>query len=484
MSFTPSVEEVEKYLAADFQPIYEHLLREGLDNTGVPQPPKKWQEELQSTLRSRVSSIDPNHPDWKVIASQLCITPSEVSLMLEATPHPLFRTKHKAGYVTSANKANYLVNVLLGRIPTKWYPDIERSAFGIEDEAYNSFLLEAIKELLNSNPNRAIYSLFFFAAKIKCVNDHGRLPRNLELEEAENWPSIVHIRSYHWKDRYVFILVFGDSPVGQEKLSEASIEKAEVALSHNSLGFSTRFITCGTSIRPFGTKVVEAYELKQYLISRGVPAKQILIDAASEHTNSNIWNATLLAFRTGILFEHKLIAFMLKEQFDYVMGEVAGGMEKRSKEEVWAGELGDMYEYLTIDRGEIENSVVIGVKESVEECPNWRLMWKNHVGRGIELSEKVEEEEWDEEAIKEDRKIAGLKALLEKEGPVCEPTEEDLRENEEALTRLSDSEEEDQKPKTKNERQRERQNAKLKAKRVEKKEKKKQWRATAATKEK
>lgn len=372
MPFTSSIEEVEKYLQAEFLPIYPDLI--ALDPTGAP---CKWQEELHSSLNSRLSGIDFTKQSWKTTASHLCITTQEVRLMLQAYP-PSLRPQKKQYLVASANKANYITNVLLGRAPTK-YPDVERPAFEEGDEGYEHFLLKSIKELLRCDPRTTMYNRFFFAAKLKCVNDRGRIPSNLELQAVENLPF-----SKGWNDRYGFILIFGDSPLdSRTRLSQASIQKAEISLSHTGPSFSTRFITCGTSIRPFGTTIVEACELKQYLVSHPVhpvSPDHILIETMSEHTNTNIWNAALLAFEAGMLFEKKMIVFLLESQLEWVLGP---GMERRTRKEVWPG----LGEYLTIERGEVEGSVVIGFKETFRTCQKWRLQWRNHVGRNIEIED-------------------------------------------------------------------------------------------------
>lgn len=374
MTFDSSIEEVEKYLHAEFQSIYSDLIPPNTDPTGVP---FKWQEELQSSLTTRLSGIDFTKQSWQKTASQLCITASEVRLMLQAY-NVSSRPQKKQHLVASANKANYITNVLIGRAATK-YPDVERPAFEEGDEGYKAFLLESIEELRQCDPRKAIYSRFFFAAKLKCVNDCGRMPSNLELQTVENLPF-----SKEWNDRYGFILIFGDSPLDSHtRLSQASIQKAEISLSYASPSFSTRFITCGTSIRPFGTTIVEALELKQYLVSHPVhpvSPDHVLIETMSEHTNTNIWNAAILAFEAGMPFEKKMIVFLLESQYLWVLGP---GMEHRTREEVWP----DLAEYLTIERGEVEGSVVIGFKERFRTCEKWRLQWRNHVGRNIEVKD-------------------------------------------------------------------------------------------------
>ncbi|KUJ07897.1 uncharacterized protein LY89DRAFT_691563 [Mollisia scopiformis] len=381
MSFNPSITDVQKYLKADFQPIHEDLFWEAAES----KTPEKWQEELQSSIRDRLKDFDPIKQGWKLIVEKACITVSDIRLMLQQYPSE-HREQKKQYVVASANKANYLVNVLLGRISTKWYPDVEHPAFDEDDEAYNNFLIQSLHELMNSNPNTAMYNRFFFASKLKCVNDHGRLPKNIELQGKENLPFMEHIQQ--WNDKYGFILVFGDSPLDWDtKLSKMAIEKANKCLSHNSPQCSTKFITCGTAMRPFGTTIVESFELKQYLLSHGVSEKNILIDTCSEHTNTNIWNAACLAFEAGMPIEKKMIAFMLGEQFAFVAGNKDGGMRQRTKEEVCP----DMYDYLTIEKGDIDGSVVVGFKESFKDCPKWRLQWKNHVGKEIEVEDILEE---------------------------------------------------------------------------------------------
>lgn len=81
-----------------------------------------------------------------------------------------------------------------------------------------------------------------------------------------------------------------------------------------------------------------------------------------------------------MLFEKKMIVFLLESQLEWVLGP---GMERRTRKEVWPG----LGEYLTIERGEVEGSVVIGFKETFRTCQKWRLQWRNHVGRNIEIED-------------------------------------------------------------------------------------------------
>ncbi|CZR63001.1 uncharacterized protein PAC_12898 [Phialocephala subalpina] len=283
MVSTPSIKEVEKYFETEFRPICQDIIA---DKTNPCEMPKKWQAGLHWLIRSRFDKVDLRKQTWDAIAYLLCITDDEAYLMLHRYPSCRRGEKRKL-LITSVNKANYLINIFLGRITTNRYIDLERPSFDQDGAAYADFLFASINELLNSDVNKAI----------------------LALQESENKPFmerthtlVTHDRDAQcWRDKYEFILVLGTSPlVHAEKLSQASIAKADESLAFSSPRFSTNFIACGGPTRPFGTTIVEAYELKQHLMLKGeVPEDKILIDATSEHTFTNIWNAALLAFNAA-----------------------------------------------------------------------------------------------------------------------------------------------------------------------------------------
>ncbi|KAF8850159.1 hypothetical protein BDZ45DRAFT_770784 [Acephala macrosclerotiorum] len=429
--FAPAPEEVEKYIEVLFQSVYEDLITEEFE---ASEATKKWQTALHYLIRSRLEGVDPTKQTWETIASQLCITADEAHLMLHR--YPCHQREEKKDFVlASVNKTNYLINLLLGHVSTNRYIGLERPAFDKDDPIYTEFLLSSINELLDSSECKAMYSRFFLAAKLKCVNDAGRLPRSVDLQATENMAFMKRVQALRdgcqesesmpliewmqtserdgcrgaenvpfvkcmqaserdrrkdqlWSDKYGFILVFGTSPLcPYEKLSEASIVKADECIALSSPEFSTNFIACGTATRPFGTAVIEAYELKQYMMLKGnVPEDRILVEATSEHTFSNIWNSALLAFAAGMPFDKKMIAFLPHWQFDFIMGlgeHADGGMRKRCKEEICP----DLYEYLSVESGEVENSIVVGFKEAFRHVYKGRLQWKNYIGRNIEVEE-------------------------------------------------------------------------------------------------
>ena len=376
MCLSPTKAEVEEYIKVEFQPISADLLvADGGKSTKVLE---EWQKDLHSSIRCRLKGVNPFEKGWKATADQVCITAEEVCLMLERYP-PGKRDQRRKHLERSADKANYIINVLLGRIPTKYYRDIERPAFDISDSQYQAFLQDAISQLLNSDPAKVMYNLFYLPGKIRCINDQGRLPKNLKEQRSENLPAMQCMRSGTWNDRYGFICVFGHSPQDSTSaLSKESIKKADLAIERKGPQTSTKFITSGGSVRPFLTPVVEAFELKKYLAEHGIHKDRILTDAASEHTNTNVWNAALLAYEAGMPFDKQMIAFLIPDQFEYVRDE----MEQRTKEELQP----NLYDYLIIEPStEFPNSIVIGFKESFKTCPKQRLQWRNHVGKGIGL---------------------------------------------------------------------------------------------------
>jgi len=142
------------------------------------------------------------------------------------------------------------------------------------------------------------------------------------LDERYNAPALDRARSLDWsRYTYTAIIVPGVGPDDlATPLSARGSQNVDRAAARFFDGVAPFIIVTGGAVHPRGTKHVEALEMRQALIDRGVPADCIVTEPYARHTTTNLRNATRRLAALGAPFDRDALIVTNPEQSRYIEG--------------------------------------------------------------------------------------------------------------------------------------------------------------------
>ena len=165
-----------------------------------------------------------------------------------------------------------------------------------------------------------------------------------DLRETElNAPTIQTIRARTDWDEYPYqvLIVPGYTPVkADHELSideiPAAQQRCDLAIADYRAGLAPYILVSGGAVHPAGTRYNEALSMHAYLLTHGIPANQILVDAHARHSTTNLRNAGRMMLDLNM--KHGLIVTGFEsavfDQAFYFANPVLSSFERRCRREL------------------------------------------------------------------------------------------------------------------------------------------------------
>jgi hypothetical protein len=374
MSFYLISQHEERTLEALFKPLFKFLKSDRLNS--VPNA-TQLKAQLAGILHGRLRHAIKQTPVRSAIASALMIDEQSRMLMEQIVSSCDAGEEVKSWLGPCVEYANFLFNVLVGGATTK-YPDVDSPIYLDNDCDYEDFLAHICGEWISSHTMSPcnmspLYDWFHFAALIHQANKDGRLTRNLALQKNRNTTVFRAVKRIDWNAKpFTAVLILGQSPaVEGQKLSPLSKEKLRRAVAEN-MGdrLAPIYIGCGGTVRPQGTEINEADEMKKCAIDEfGVREERFAIEATSEHTYSNFMHAAMLGAAMGMPHRSRMITFPHATQRAFIKEK----MTARANEEVFP----PFATFGYIEEGEIHGSIVFTLNVACKDMPISTTLRKN-----------------------------------------------------------------------------------------------------------
>jgi hypothetical protein len=231
--------------------------------------------------------------DVTCIAQALVWTPSETSILAEATPQGM--SSADDGAAAQARREIEGVNGILrtfGLSQVPRYPQIDGP--GPIDPLETRARLQAADWLSRTSMD--------FALALLDVSDRTDAIGFDPLTGGLNAAGMKRARSLDWKRwRYTAIIVTGVGPETPDTaLSPFGKYHVRLAADRFARGDIALIIVTGGRAHPRATRFTEAEQMRAALIERyGVPADAIVIEPYARHTTTNLRNATRLLATLG-----------------------------------------------------------------------------------------------------------------------------------------------------------------------------------------
>lgn len=203
------------------------------------------------------------------------------------------------------------------------YSGIDSVSYDVNSRYYRS----ALKDLFAYLGEKADSMTLFFqpslslALQLMDLNDRDEPARFEPLEEKENKAAVANVRLIDWKKyKYAAIMVPGEGP----ELSTVAFDpmgrmRCNLAADRYRKGLAPFIIVSGGFVHPFHTPYAEAFEMKKYLLTQGIPESAVIIDPQARHTTTNFRNANRLMIRYGIPITIPSLCVSTKSQIDYII---------------------------------------------------------------------------------------------------------------------------------------------------------------------
>jgi hypothetical protein len=203
------------------------------------------------------------------------------------------------------------------------YPGIDSASYDINSRYYRS----ALKDMFAYLSEKADSMPLFFqpslavALRLMDLNDRDEPARFEPLEEKENKAAVAAVPSTNWSNyKYAAIMVPGEGPeLPSVPFDPMGRMRCDLAADRYWKGLAPFIIVSGGFVHPFHTPYAEAFEMKKYLLSRGIPESAIIIDPQARHTTTNFRNANRLMIRYGIPITMPSLCVSTKSQIDYIV---------------------------------------------------------------------------------------------------------------------------------------------------------------------
>jgi hypothetical protein len=168
-------------------------------------------------------------------------------------------------------------------------------------------------------------SLFYqpslcIALQLMDLNDRDEPARFEPIEAGENKAAFAAVSSTDWsKYKYATIVVPGEGPEEPTvALDPMGRMRCNLAADRYRKGLAPFIIVSGGFVHPFHTPYAEAFEMKKYLLTQGIPESAIIIDPHARHTTTNLRNANRLMIRYGIPITMPSDIVSTRFQIDYI----------------------------------------------------------------------------------------------------------------------------------------------------------------------
>jgi hypothetical protein len=159
------------------------------------------------------------------------------------------------------------------------------------------------------------------ALQLMDLNDRDEPLRFEPLEKGENKSAAAAVQATDWtKYKYAAIVVPGEGPeLTTVALDPMGRMRCNLAADRYRQGWAPFIIVSGGFVHPFHTPYAEAFEMKRYLLTQGIPEKAIIIEPQARHTTTNLRNANRLMIRYGIPISMPADIVSTKSQIDYII---------------------------------------------------------------------------------------------------------------------------------------------------------------------
>lgn len=202
------------------------------------------------------------------------------------------------------------------------YPRIDSASYDVNSPYYRTALKDIFAYL---SEQEASMTTFFhpslaLALQLMDLNDRDEPARFEPLETGENRLAVAAIKNTDWsKYAYATIVIPGEGPaITTIALDPMGRMRCDLAAARYRKGLAPFIILSGGYCHPFHTPYNEAYEMKKYLLSRGIPESALIIEPQARHTTTNLRNADRLMIRYGIPLTKPSDIVSTKSQIDYI----------------------------------------------------------------------------------------------------------------------------------------------------------------------
>ena len=202
------------------------------------------------------------------------------------------------------------------------YPSIDSVSYDVNSRYYRAALKDMFAYLSEKTDSMSLFyqPSLFLALQLMDLNDRDEAARFEPLEAGENKAAFAAVQSTNWsKYKYATIVVPGEGP----ELTTVALDpmgriRCNLAADRYRKGIAPFIIVSGGFVHPFHTPYAEAFEMKRYLLTQGIPESAIIIEPHARHTTTNLRNANRLMIRYGIPITIPSEVISTRSQIDYI----------------------------------------------------------------------------------------------------------------------------------------------------------------------
>lgn len=202
------------------------------------------------------------------------------------------------------------------------YPSIDSVTYDVNSRYYRAALKEMFAYLSEKTDSMSLFyqPSLFIALQLMDLNDRDEAARFEPLEAGENKAAFAAVQLTDWsKYKYATIVVPGEGPeLTTVALDPMGRMRCNLAADRYRKGLAPFIIVSGGFVHPFQTPYAEAFEMKKYLLTQGIPESAIIIEPHARHTTTNLRNANRLMIRYGIPITTPSVIVSTKSQIDYI----------------------------------------------------------------------------------------------------------------------------------------------------------------------
>lgn len=185
-----------------------------------------------------------------------------------------------------------------------YFDQIDSVIYPVDGRYYRALLANLIRETQRQTKDdvRPYAVPLRLAMELMIANRRDDAARLARLEAQENQKTAARMGALDWSAwRYPLILVPGQSPeINYEPLNPNAKLRLRRAVEFWRAGAAPIIVVSGGTVRPVGTDVVEAVQMKRYLMEQhGIPEDAILVEPLARHTTTNLRNTVRLMHRYG-----------------------------------------------------------------------------------------------------------------------------------------------------------------------------------------
>ncbi|SOD19757.1 YdcF family protein [Pedobacter xixiisoli] len=200
------------------------------------------------------------------------------------------------------------------------FSEIDSASYDIKSENYKN-LVAQLYEKTGIAKEGDKSELFFepslrMAMHLLKINKRDEAARYEPMEAGENKKAFEQLQRTKWKDyEYAVILVPGNGPKANERLSENAKKRLKSSVERYNSGLAPFIMISGGNVHPFQTPYNEAIEMKKELMTLyNIPEKAIIMEPHARHTTTNLRNANRIVYRYGFPIGKKILITTDKKQ--------------------------------------------------------------------------------------------------------------------------------------------------------------------------